>query len=85
MDFMTLCFAVLVIKTARIVRNPTLECYMRVKFKQGSVKHRLGSRSGHKGKVILTIIEVCIYGMCHVFQGGIFGVEFDGDTYFLYE
>ena len=63
MDFDTLSWAVLVITTARIVENPSLECYMSARFKQGPVKHRSGSRSAHKGKAISPIIEVCIYAM----------------------
>ena len=63
MDFKTLWWTPLVIKRARIVQNSSLECYMRVRLKQGSVKHWSGSRSGHKGKVILPIMKVCIYAM----------------------
>ena len=34
MDFETLCWASLVMKTVRIVQNPSLECYVSVRFKQ---------------------------------------------------
>ena len=61
MDFDTLCWTVLVIKTARNVQNPSLECYMTTIFKQGSVKHRSGSRSAHEGKVMLSIMKGCIH------------------------
>ena len=63
MVFEILCWAALVITTARIVQNPPLECYMSARFKQGSVKLRSGSKSGHKGEVILPILKVCIYAM----------------------
>ena len=53
MDFRTLCWASLAIKTVRIVQNRSLECYMNARYEQGSGKHRSGSRSGHKGKAIL--------------------------------
>ena len=53
MDFATLCWASLVIKTVKIVQNISLECYMGTRFKQGSVKHSSASRSGHNGKAIL--------------------------------
>ena len=36
MDFETLCWAALVITTARIVQHPSLECYMSARLKQGS-------------------------------------------------
>ena len=39
-NFETLCWAALVIKTARIVLNLSLDCYMSARFQQGSVQHR---------------------------------------------
>ena len=75
MDFETLCWASFVLKTVRIVQNPSLECYMSVRFRKGSVKHRSGSRSGHKGEVILPIMKVCIHVMSHVFGGGVISVR----------
>ena len=49
-----------VLKTARIVQNPSLECYMSAMFKQWLIKYRSGSRLGHKDKVILPIVKVCL-------------------------
>ena len=51
------------------------------KLKQESVYHRLGSRSGHKGKAILTNNEsLHSHHMTRVL-GVVLGVAFDGDTY----
>ena len=79
MDFETWCWVALVIKTVRIVQNTSLECYKNARFKQGSVKYRSGSRSGHKDKVILPNNKSV--HLRHVTRG-ILGVEFDGETYF---
>ena len=57
MDFETLGWASLLIKTVRIVQDPSFECYMSTRVKQGSVKHGSGLRSGHKGNVILPNTE----------------------------
>ena len=53
MDFEILSWASLVIKTVRIVKNTSLECYRNVWFEQRLVKQSSGSMSGHRGKVIL--------------------------------
>ena len=63
MDFETLYWASLVIKTVRIVQNSSLECYMSTRFKQVSVKYRSGSRSGYKGKFILRNNDSSIHAM----------------------
>ena len=55
---------------------------MSARIKQGSVKHRSGSESGHKGNVILSSNESLhsrhLTGVSMVFLG----VEFDGETHF---
>ena len=78
MDFETL--ASFVLKTVNIEQNPSLECYMNARFKQGSVKHRSGSRSGHKGKVILTNNKSLHSRHATSVWEVLLGVEFDGDT-----
>ena len=55
---------------------------MSVRFKQGSVKHRSGSRSGHKGKVILPNNGSLHSRHVTRMLGVILGVEFGGDNYF---
>ena len=76
-----MCWASIVKKTVRIVQNPSLECYMSTRFKQGSAKHRSGSMSRRKGKAILPNNEsLHSRHVTHVL-GKCLGVEFDGDTY----
>ena len=67
-------------KDGRIVQNPSLECYMSASFKQGSVKHRSGSRSGHKGKVVLPNNETLHSRHATHVSRAILGVECDDDA-----
>ena len=58
---------------------------MIARFKQGSVKHRSRSRSGHKGEVILPKNDSWHSRHVTYFLGGgdkFICVEFDSDTYF---
>ena len=66
-----------------IVQNPSSVCYMGARLKKRSAKRRSGSRSGHKGRVILPNNDILhsrrVTRVLLVFLG----VEFDGDTYFI--
>ena len=55
---------------------------MSVRFNQGSVGHRSGSRSGQKGKVILPNNESLHSRHVTLVLGIFLGVEIDGDTHF---
>ena len=58
---------------------------MSSRFKQGSVKHGSGSRSGHKGKVILLNNESLHSRHVTRVLGVFLGVELGGDTILLYD
>ena len=67
----------------RIVQNPSPECYMRARFKQESDKSRRGSKSGKKGKIILTNNESLLSRHMTRVLVVVVALYSDGNIYFI--